>query len=113
MLRFSRSMVTAALVTAAQASLLSVTSFPLASASSATLRPMAPAPRATSRPITAAPAFSNQQLLALPSADWITNGGNLYNQRYSPLSAINRDNVNDLKGVWRTHLNGSGLGVQH
>ena len=63
--------------------------------------------------ITPSPAFSDQQLTALPSANWITNGGNLYNQRYSPISAINRDNVKDLKGVWRTHLNGSGLGAQY
>jgi alcohol dehydrogenase (cytochrome c) len=52
-------------------------------------------------------------LTALPTTGWITNGGNLYNQRYSPLNAINRDNVKDLKGVWRTHLNGSGIGAQY
>jgi quinohemoprotein ethanol dehydrogenase len=64
-------------------------------------------------PIKPAPAFAAQQLVALPTTGWITNGGNLYNQRYSPLSAINRDNVKDLKGVWRTHLNGSGIGAQY
>ena len=26
-----------------------------------------------------------KQLTALPTAGWITNGGNVYNQRYSPL----------------------------
>jgi glucose dehydrogenase len=36
--------------------------------------------------ITAAPAFPDAQLTALPSSNWITNGGNTYNQRYSPLS---------------------------
>ena len=34
-----------------------------------------------------APAFSAPQLLALPAQSWITNGGNLFNQRYSPLAA--------------------------
>lgn len=91
----------------------SVVSPPATPTPSATLPPATLAPSAATRPIAPSLAFSNQQLLALPSADWITNGGNLYNQRYSPLSAINRDNVNGLKGVWRAHLNGSGLGVQH
>ncbi|MBF8270249.1 MAG: Cytochrome c protein, partial [Gammaproteobacteria bacterium] len=65
---------------------------------------------ATIRP---APAFTAQQLLDLPTTGWPTNGGNLYNQRYSPLTAINRDNVSKLKGVWRTHLNGSGLETKY
>ena len=56
-----------------------------------------------------APAFSAEDLMSHPVAGWITNGGNLYNQRYSPLNAINRENVASLKGVWRTHLKGSGL----
>ncbi|HEY0339342.1 MAG TPA: PQQ-binding-like beta-propeller repeat protein [Steroidobacteraceae bacterium] len=71
--------------------------------------PAAPPPAA----IKPSPAFTAQQLRALPTGDWITNGGNLFNQRYSPLNAINRDNVKDLKGVWRTHLNGSGVGAQY
>ena len=65
------------------------------------------------KPIKAAPAFTKQQLLALPTDGWLTNGGNLYNQRYSPLNQINRDNVKDLKAIWRMHLNGSGTGAQH
>ncbi len=40
-----------------------------------------------------APAFTKQQLTALPQEAWITNGGNLYNQRFSPLDRINRGNV--------------------
>jgi alcohol dehydrogenase (cytochrome c) len=48
-----------------------------------------------------------------PTTDWLTNGGNIYNQRYSPLTRIDRENVARLKGVWRTHLNGSGLGPQY
>jgi alcohol dehydrogenase (cytochrome c) len=63
--------------------------------------------------ITPAPAFSGKQLAAAPLAGWITNGGSLSNQRYSPLSQINRDNIRDVKAVWRTHLNGSGMGAQH
>jgi quinohemoprotein ethanol dehydrogenase len=57
--------------------------------------------------------FSSVSLTALPRAGWPTNGGNLFNQRFSPLEAINRGNVARLKGVWRTHLNGSGLGPQY
>jgi quinohemoprotein ethanol dehydrogenase len=52
-------------------------------------------------------------LTALPTAAWPTNGGDVYNRRYSPLAQINRGNVADLKGVWRTHLNGSGIGPQY
>lgn len=50
---------------------------------------------------------------ALPVTQWPTNGGDYFNRRYSPLSLINRDNVGELKGVWRTHLNGSGIGPQY
>jgi len=52
-----------------------------------------------------APAFSARQLTALPEDGWITNGGTLFNQRYSPLSQISRSNVAGLKGVWEVHLN--------
>ncbi len=48
-----------------------------------------------------------------PTAGWPTNGGNLYNQRYSPLAAINRGNVAQLKGVWRARLRGSGTSPQY
>jgi quinohemoprotein ethanol dehydrogenase len=57
--------------------------------------------------------FSAKALTAAPTAGWPTNGGNLYNQRYSPLKAINRDNVAQLKGVWRTRLRGSGSAPQY
>jgi len=53
--------------------------------------------------------FSGARLTAAPTVSWPTNGGNLYNQRYSPLTAIDRANVARLKGVWRTHLRGSGV----
>ena len=116
MLRFAWTMVASVLLMAVQTLSATASTTPPAPAAQApgvTSAPTAPAPGATSSSIARSPAFSNQQLLTLPSADWITNGGTLYNQRYSPLSGINRDNVKDLKGVWRTHLNGSGLGVQH
>ncbi len=59
--------------------------------------------------IKAAPAFKAAQLTALPTTGWLTNGGNLYNQRYSPLKQINVDNVKGLKALWRTGM-GSGSG---
>jgi alcohol dehydrogenase (cytochrome c) len=69
------------------------------------------APAAETAP-TPAPAFTAAQLLAPPTAGWITNGGTLYNQRYSPLALINRDNVKDLKALWRTAM-GSGTTPGH
>jgi alcohol dehydrogenase (cytochrome c) len=60
-----------------------------------------------------APAWRAGALLAAPTTGWLTNGGTLHNQRYSPLAAIDRSNVANLKGVWRTHLNGSGLGTKY
>ena len=57
--------------------------------------------------VTASPAFDAAELTAHPSSNWITNGGNVFNQRYSPLDLINRDNVADLKALWRTGM-GSG-----
>ena len=55
-----------------------------------------------------APAFSTDDLAATASDDWITNGGSLWNQRYSSLDEINASNVSQLKGVWLTHLRKSG-----
>jgi alcohol dehydrogenase (cytochrome c) len=57
--------------------------------------------------------FSAARLTAPPTTGWPTNGGNLQNQRYSPLSAINRANVAQLKGVWRARLRGSGTAPQY
>jgi quinohemoprotein ethanol dehydrogenase len=62
--------------------------------------------------ITPAPAFRPSQLTALPTNGWITNGGNVFNQRYSPLKQLDRTNVKELKAVWRASLRGSGLGRQ-
>ncbi len=69
---------------------------------------LAPHAGAAQRAPALAPAFSAKELTASPTDSWITNGGNVYNQRYSPLTRINRDNVAQLKPQWRTHLNGSG-----
>jgi quinohemoprotein ethanol dehydrogenase len=52
-------------------------------------------------------------LVQPPTTGWPTNGGNLYNQRWSPLTAINRANVAQLKGVWRARLRGSGTQPQY
>ena len=57
--------------------------------------------------------FSAQALVDLPRDGWRTNGGNLYNQRYSPLSQINRENIGGLKGVWQARLRGSGAGTKY
>jgi alcohol dehydrogenase (cytochrome c) len=59
-----------------------------------------------------APAFNDKQLLTPPTDAWITNGGTLYNQRYTPLALINRDNVKQLKALWRTAM-GSGMTQGH
>lgn len=58
------------------------------------------------------PAFTPAQLTALPTTNWVTNGGNVFNQRYSPLRQLDRTNVKELKAVWRASLGGSGLGAQ-
>jgi len=52
-------------------------------------------------------------LVAPPALGWPTNGGDWYNQRYSPLTEIDRSNVASLKGVWRARLEGSGIGPQY
>jgi len=54
------------------------------------------------------------QLLRSPvGKDWVTNGGNLTNQRYSTLTQINTTNVKQLKGAWMTRLKGSGIGGKY
>ena len=59
---------------------------------------------AAERKVTPAPAFTAKQLVELPSANWVTNGGNLTNQRYSTLKQIDTNNVKQLKGAWMTRL---------
>src|SRR2546422_3685622 len=48
-----------------------------------------------------------------PTDGWLKSGGNLFNQNYSPLTQINRQNVANLKGVWRARLEGSGLATKY
>jgi alcohol dehydrogenase (cytochrome c) len=64
-------------------------------------------------PITAAPAFTAADLTPEPTTSWLTNGGNLTNSRYSPLSSIDTSNVSRLKGVWLTHLRKSGVAAKY
>jgi quinohemoprotein ethanol dehydrogenase len=59
-----------------------------------------------------APAFSAADLSRAPTQDWITNGGSLNNQRYSPLTLLNKSNVKDLRALWRTGM-GSGTTPGH
>ena len=61
----------------------------------------------------AAPAFSGDALTQPPTTNWPTNGGDWYNRRYSPLTEIDRDNVANLKGVWRARLDGSGVDTKY
>src|SRR5580765_4207282 len=60
-----------------------------------------------------APKFSTSDLAATATDDWITNGGSLWNQRYSSLDEINDSNVQNLRGVWLTHLRKSGLAAKY
>ena len=54
------------------------------------------------------------RLLQVPvGKDWITNGGNLTNQRYSTLKQIDTSSVKQLKGAWMTRLKGSGFGGKY
>jgi len=54
------------------------------------------------------------RLLQNPVAkDWVTNGGNMTNQRYSTLKQIDTTNVKQLKGAWMARLKGSGLGGKY
>jgi quinohemoprotein ethanol dehydrogenase len=56
------------------------------------------------------PAFTAKQLSELPATAWPTNGGDIHNRRYSPLTEINASNVAALKAAWQSHLDGSGVG---
>jgi quinohemoprotein ethanol dehydrogenase len=50
---------------------------------------------------------------SLPAGAWLKSGGSLFNQNYSPLTQINRQNVANLKAVWRARLDGSGVGAKY
>ena len=59
-------------------------------------------------PVWAADPEIDRLLRSPVGKDWVTNGGNLTNQRYSTLNQINTSNVKQLKGAWMTRLKGSG-----
>jgi quinohemoprotein ethanol dehydrogenase len=65
--------------------------------------------RANDGEITSSPAFDAATLTAHPRAAWVANGGNIQNQRYSPLTQLDRDTVGGLRAVWRASLDGSGV----
>jgi quinohemoprotein ethanol dehydrogenase len=54
--------------------------------------------------ITMAPAFTSDELNEEAGDNWITNGGNLTNDRFSSLDEINTENVSQLKGDWMTKI---------
>jgi hypothetical protein len=54
------------------------------------------------------------RLLQSPAGNnWVTNGGNLTNRRYSTLNQIDRSNVKQLRGAWMTRLKSSGYGGKY
>ncbi len=77
------------------------------SSATAALLLAGPAAPAGAQQVAVAPAFKARDLTAAPRGNWVTNGGNAFNQRYSPLTQLNRDTVKDLKALWRTSM-GSG-----
>jgi alcohol dehydrogenase (cytochrome c) len=58
------------------------------------------------------PALSAEELTKEPTDAWLTNGGTLSNQRYSPLDEIDTSNVDRLRGVWMTNLK-SGIAAKY
>jgi quinohemoprotein ethanol dehydrogenase len=54
--------------------------------------------------ITAAPEFTSEELNEEPTENWVTNGGNLTNDRFSTLDEVNTSNVKELKGDWMTKI---------
>ena len=51
-----------------------------------------------------APQFTDAQLNAYAGANWITNGGGSWNDRYSSLTQITPSNVSTLQPAWSTDL---------
>src|SRR5947208_2595022 len=64
-------------------------------------------------PVLAADQEINRLLRSPIGKDWVTNGGNLTNQRYSTLKQIDASNVMQLKGAWMTRLKSSGFSAKH
>src|SRR5262249_30702022 len=64
-------------------------------------------------PVWAADPEIDRLLRSPVGKDWVTNGGNLTNQRYSTLNQINTSNVKQLKGAWMIRLKGSAYGGKY
>jgi alcohol dehydrogenase (cytochrome c) len=64
-------------------------------------------------PVRAADPEIDRLLQSPVGKDWVTNGGNMTNERYSTLKQIDTSNVKQLKGAWMTRLKGSGLGGKY
>src|ERR1700751_3717538 len=64
-------------------------------------------------PVEAADPEIDRLLQSPVGKDWVTNGGNLTNQRYSTAKQIDTTNVKQLKGAWMTRLKGSGSGGKY
>jgi len=64
-------------------------------------------------PVWAADPEIDRLLRSPVGKDWVTNGGNLTNQRYSTLKQIDTSNVKNLKGAWMIRLKGSGFGGKY
>src|SRR6516225_8274728 len=64
-------------------------------------------------PLRAADPEIDRLLQSPVGKDWVTNGGNLTNQRYSTLKQLDTTNVKQLKGAWMTRLKGSGFGGKY
>src|SRR6201996_4785460 len=63
-----------------------------------------PAETAEAEGIAEAPAFTAEELNEEAGANWITNGGNITNDRFSSLGEINTENVSELKGDYVTKI---------
>src|SRR5256885_13363766 len=64
-------------------------------------------------PAPAADAEIDSLLRSPVGKEWVTNGGNLTNNRYSTLKQIGTTNVGKLKGAWMTRMKGSGVGGKY
>jgi quinohemoprotein ethanol dehydrogenase len=63
--------------------------------------------------IALAPDFTTAELEAKPGDNWITNGGNLTNNRFSTLDDINTENVKELKGDWMTKIGKNAIAAKY
>jgi len=70
------------------------------------------ASRSSSTAITPSPAYTISQLDAYAGNDWISNGGDLKDDRYSTLTQITPSNVTGLKQAWHVHLGVCATGNQ-